>query len=61
MMLDRILIDASVRSDAAAGRRAEFERAAAAADPARGFADALVRPGLAVVAEVKRRSPSSRP
>lgn len=58
MMLDRILADAGVRSDASVGRRVEFERAAAAADPARGFAAALARPGLSVVAEVKRRSPS---
>ena len=58
MMLERILTDARVRSDASAVRRAEFERAAAAADPARGFAAALSRPGLSVVAEVKRRSPS---
>lgn len=58
MMLDRILGDARVRSEASIGRRAEFEQAAAAADPARGFAAALARPGLSVVAEVKRRSPS---
>ena len=58
MMLDRILGDARVRSEASVGRRAEFEHAAAAADPARGFAAALARPGLSVVAEVKRRSPS---
>ncbi len=58
MMLDRILADAGVRSDASAGRRAEFEQAAAAVEPARGFAAALARPGLSVVAEVKRRSPS---
>ena len=58
MMLDRILTDAKVRSDASVGRRSEFERAAAGAAPARGFAIALARPGLSVVAEVKRRSPS---
>lgn len=58
MILGRILADAKVRSDASVVRRAEFERAAAAADPARGFAAALAHPGLAVVAEVKRRSPS---
>lgn len=58
MMLERILADARLRSDASVGRRADFENAAAAADPARGFAAALSRPGLSVVAEVKRRSPS---
>lgn len=58
MMLDHILADARVRSDAAVGRRAEFEQAAAAVEPARGFASALSQPGLSVVAEVKRRSPS---
>jgi len=58
MMLARILADARLRSDASVGRRSEFERAAAAAEPARGFASALSRPGLSVVAEVKRRSPS---
>jgi len=42
--------------------RAEVERAAeerAAADPPRGFAQALERPGLAVIAEHKRSSPSA--
>lgn len=58
MMLERILADAKVRSEASVGRQAEFEQAAAIADAARGFATALARPGLAVVAEVKRRSPS---
>jgi indole-3-glycerol phosphate synthase len=41
---------------------AQIERAAArraATDPARGFADALARPGLSVIAEHKRRSPSA--
>lgn len=44
---------------ALAGRRAEFERAAADAPPPRPFASALRhRDGLAVIAEIKRRSPS---
>jgi indole-3-glycerol phosphate synthase len=34
-------------------------RAAAAAEPARGFAAALARPGLSVIAEHKRSSPSA--
>ena len=41
---------------------AELERLAAqraAADPPRGFAAALTRPGLSVIAEHKRRSPSA--
>jgi indole-3-glycerol phosphate synthase len=41
---------------------AEVEQAAArraATDPVRGFADALARPGLSVIAEHKRRSPSA--
>ena len=57
-MLERILADAMVRSDESVGRRAEFERAAAAAEATRGFAASLARSGLSVVAEVKRRSPS---
>jgi indole-3-glycerol phosphate synthase len=40
--------------EAAAARRAET-------DPVRGFEDALARPGLSVIAEHKRRSPSAGP
>jgi indole-3-glycerol phosphate synthase len=62
--LDRIV--ARTR-DELVGRRAatplgELERLAAhraAADPPRGFGDALTRPGLSVIAEHKRRSPSA--
>lgn len=57
-MLDQILADAKVRSDATVGRGAEFAELAAAAGSARGFARALSGPGLSVIAEVKRRSPS---
>lgn len=57
-MLDRILSDARVRSEAAADRSAAFIEAAQRSRPARGFAAALTRPGLSVIAEVKRRSPS---
>lgn len=39
---------------AASARRADV-------DPVRGFADALARPGLSVIAEHKRRSPSAGP
>lgn len=58
MVLDRILSDARVRSDEAAARSAALIEAAARSRPARGFAAALAGPGLSVVAEVKRRSPS---
>jgi indole-3-glycerol phosphate synthase len=58
MMLDRILADAKVRSDAAIGRGAEFQARAKDAPQARGFASALVGPKLSIIAEVKRRSPS---
>jgi indole-3-glycerol phosphate synthase len=44
---------------ALAARRAELERAAAEAPPPVGFARALRRPTLGLVAEVKRRSPSA--
>ncbi len=57
--LDRIL--ASHRAAAEADRRDwdSLEREAASLAPARRFAEALVRPNrLAVIAEVKRRSPS---
>lgn len=57
-MLDRILSDARVRSDEAAGRSAALTEAAERSEPARGFAAALAGPGLSVIAEVKRRSPS---
>ena len=57
-MLDRILSDSRVRSDEAAAHSATFVAAAAQSQPARGFAAALAEPGLSVIAEVKRRSPS---
>lgn len=58
MMLDRILSDSRMRSDEAAARSATLAAAAAQSQPARGFAAALAEPGLSVIAEVKRRSPS---
>ena len=57
-MLDRILADARVRSDQAAAESVALVEAAARSRPARGFSAALARPGLSVIAEVKRRSPS---
>ncbi|HWG74084.1 MAG TPA: indole-3-glycerol phosphate synthase TrpC [Acidimicrobiales bacterium] len=57
--LDRIL--AAHRAAAGADRRdpADLVRAARALPAARGFGAALAHPGLAVIAEVKRRSPSA--
>ena len=57
-MLDPILSDARRRADAVAGCALRFRRAAAQADAARPFTGALADPGLSVIAEVKRRSPS---
>jgi indole-3-glycerol phosphate synthase len=56
--LDRIV--AAHRAAAAEDHRDEgdLEEAAERAEPARGFRAALAQPGLAVIAEVKRRSPS---
>ncbi len=58
MYLDRIL--AAHRAAAARDERPrqELVEAAAAGSPVRGFAAALRAPGLSVIAEVKRRSPS---
>ena len=58
MMLDRILSDARIRSGEAADRSAALVEAAKRSGPATGFASALAKPGLSVIAEVKRRSPS---
>ena len=53
--LDKIL---AAHREAAAGRKARIDEARAIAVPTRGFADALSQPGLHVIAEIKRRSPS---
>lgn len=58
MMLDRILSDSRARSNEAAARSTTLVAAAARSQPARGFAAAFAEPGLSVIAEVKRRSPS---
>ena len=58
MMLDHILSDARIRSGEAADRSAALVEAAKRSGPATGFASALAKPGLSVIAEVKRRSPS---
>jgi indole-3-glycerol phosphate synthase len=57
-MLEEILIDARRRAGEAVTRDGEFRATAASQTPARGFAAALRMPGPAVVAEIKRRSPS---
>jgi len=57
--LDGILLAHRVRAAADQRELAELRAQAAAAPPARGFATALrAADGLAVIAEVKRRSPS---
>lgn len=57
-MLDRILEAADHRANVADERSDAFVAAAGAAEPARPFAAAITGPGLSVVAEIKRRSPS---
>ena len=59
MILDEILATADARASAAWEHLDSFKEAAAVATPARGFEDALRRPGLSVIAEIKRRSPSA--
>ncbi|UCG40760.1 MAG: indole-3-glycerol phosphate synthase TrpC [Acidimicrobiia bacterium] len=56
--LDTILDSTARRVDALHGRAGEVMAAATEAPPPVSFADALSGPGLGVIAEVKRRSPS---
>ena len=56
--LDTILDSTARRVDALHGRAGEVMAAATEAPPPVSFADALAGPGLGVIAEVKRRSPS---
>ena len=58
-MLSEILATADERAEVAAQSIALLREHAAAADAPRDFAGALARPGLSVVAEIKRRSPSA--
>lgn len=58
-VLSGILAESAVRADALRPRRADLERAAADAGPVPPFARALRGPAVAVIAEVKRRSPSA--
>jgi indole-3-glycerol phosphate synthase len=59
-ILERIVAKKRERLDAARAARplAEVRAAARDAAPARDFAGALARPGVRVIAEIKRRSPS---
>jgi indole-3-glycerol phosphate synthase len=60
-MLDRIVAEAGERGDRLAESEDRLREAAAQAPPARDFAGSLRVPGLSVIAEVKRRSPSAGP
>ncbi len=56
--LGRLVAEARRRADELLLRRSELEQAAAAAPGAPPFASALTRADVAIVAELKRRSPS---
>lgn len=60
MILDEILAHKRVEVEERRGRTplAEVRRAAEQAPPVRGLREALLLPGLSVIAEVKRRSPA---
>lgn len=60
-MLDRIVADAGERVRPLVQREDRLREEAAQAPPARDFAGCLGAPGLSVIAEVKRRSPSAGP
>jgi indole-3-glycerol phosphate synthase len=53
------ILEATRRRVAALPPRGELEAAARARPPARDFASALTAPGLSVIGEIKRRSPSA--
>jgi len=56
--LGRLVAEAETRVEALRGRRAELQRSAAAAPVVTSMAAALLSRSVAVIAEVKRRSPS---
>jgi len=56
--LDEIIAGHRARTSSDGRSTRHLEREALAAPPTRGFAAALVGPGLSVIAEIKRRSPS---
>jgi indole-3-glycerol phosphate synthase len=58
-MLVRLIDGARLRAEAISPRMDDFRETSAALPPARDIAAALRAPGLSVIAEVKRRSPSA--
>lgn len=60
-MLEPILAEARLRAAAVAAATPKWQELAIDAREPRGFAAALSDPGLGVIAEVKRRSPSAGP
>lgn len=58
-MLTKILDSAARRALDAQQRIDQLVDEASAASPVRSLADTLIKPGLSVIAEIKRRSPSS--
>lgn len=60
-MLQRIIADAELRAEEASSQAGHLRTLAASAPQARGFAATLAHPRRSVVAEIKRRSPSSGP
>ncbi len=58
-MLDQILNDVRRGLPAVTARASAFRTAAEQRPPSRGFAQALATPGLSIIAEIKRRSPSA--
>ncbi len=58
-MLDQILQATKRRVEMLTPRQAELKQRALAMPAGRGFAAALAAPGLQVIAEIKRRSPSA--
>ncbi len=60
-MLDPILESVRSRLEPVVGAEARWRELAADRGPVRGFSQAVTAPGLSVIAEVKRRSPSVGP
>lgn len=58
-MLTPILASADARAVRASERVLEFKHAVASQGPVRGLTAVLASPGLSVIAEIKRRSPSA--
>lgn len=59
MILDDILATADVRAESVRRDESHHRRRALDAPPVRSLARALMAPGLSVIAEIKRRSPSA--